>query len=145
QEQRRGHESIEKIPAGEAAPHEREGGRRSDHRGGERRPHRELGGEPEGLHELPAVEEVGEPFQREALGRKGEVVARVERGEHHDDHGEHEESVDQPDHRAQDHTIPRSARSVTLMYTPMRTTEITRSTKALAAPKGQSKTESTCS
>src|SRR6266542_2106093 len=145
QEQRRGHEGVEEIPATEVTPYERDGGRRPDHGGGQSCPHRELGGEPEGLHELPALEEVGEPLQREALGGEGEVVARVEGGEHHDDHGEHEEGVDHPDHGAQDHTMPRSARSVTLMYTPIRTTEITRSTKALAAPKGQSKTESTCS
>src|SRR5438132_1547973 len=75
QQQRRGDEGVEEIPAAEAPPHQRDGRRGPDDGGGERGPDRQLGGEPERLHELAALEEVGEPLEREALGRKREVVA----------------------------------------------------------------------
>ncbi|HXA98309.1 MAG TPA: hypothetical protein VN323_22285 [Candidatus Dormibacteraeota bacterium] len=115
QQERGGDERVEEIPAAEAAPHQRDGRRGPDHGGGDRGPGRQLGGETEGLHELPALEEVGEPLERETLRGKGEVVARVERGQHHHDHREQQEGVDEPHDRSEDHTIPRSARSVTLM------------------------------
>src|SRR6185503_14240387 len=145
QQERRGDEGVQQVPAAEAPAHQHDRGGGADHGGRERGPPRQLGGEPEGLHELAPLKEVGEPLEREALRREREVVARVERGQHHHDHRQQQEGVDQPDDRPEDHTIPRRARSVTLMYTAIRATEITSSTKALAAPNGQSNTESTCS
>src|SRR5215470_10190872 len=145
QQQRRGDEGVQQIAPAEAAAHQRDGRGGADHRGGERGPGGQLGREPQGLHELAAGEEVGEPLEREALGREREVVAGVEGGQHHDHHRQQDERIDHGHDRAEDHTIPRRARSVTLMYTAIRATEITRSTKALAAPKGQSNTESTWS
>src|SRR4030095_5602428 len=145
QQERRGHEGVQEIAPAKAPAHQHDGRRRSDHGGGQGRPEGQLGGQPQGLHELAALEEVGEPSEREALGREREVVARVERRQHHHDHRQQQEGVDEGDGGAEEYTIPRSARSVTLMYTAISATEIASRTKALAAPKGQSNTESTCS
>jgi hypothetical protein len=115
QQERRGDEGVQQVAPAEAAPYQRDGRRGADHGGGQRGPGGQLGGEAEGLHELAPGEEVGEPLEREALGREREVVARVEGGEDHDDHRQQQEGVDQADHGPEDHTMPRSARSVTLM------------------------------
>src|SRR5262245_2774673 len=115
QQQRGGHEGVEQVSPAEAPAHQHDGGGGTDRGGSESGPERQLGGQPQRLHELAALEEVGEPAEREALWREREVVARVEGGKHHHHHGQQQEGVDQRHGRSKDHTIPRSARSVTLM------------------------------